>query len=157
MEKASLQTSLNLGRSRVSRPYCRKRASHHSCVPSSVPFTVEGCTISHSLVFVTRLNRRATLTRALARVSTSASSDLLTFRFHTSSLHSLIGYLWSTVLNSSWPLSAAVIFPVMTQESVQFSVSFSVGSGRSILSCFNGRRVAPAPGSLLLLPGRGPA
>ena len=38
MEKAALQTSQNLVMSRVFSPYIRKRASHHSCAPSSVPY-----------------------------------------------------------------------------------------------------------------------
>ena len=54
IEKVALYPSHSVGRSGGSSLYCRKRSSQNSCVPSSMPFTVDGCTISHVLVFVTR-------------------------------------------------------------------------------------------------------
>ena len=131
MEKAELHLSQNLGRSGGSMPYCSKRVSYHSCAPSSVPFTDDGFTVSHIPVFVTRRKWRATWTRAPARVSSSASSDHLVFRFCTSSLPSLRNAACSAVLNSSWPLSADMRCPVMTQDALQFSGAVSVGYGRA--------------------------
>ena len=49
-------------------PYQRKRASRHSCTLSSVPFTMDNCTISHAPVFVTRHSRCAPWTGAPAKV-----------------------------------------------------------------------------------------
>ena len=51
-----------------SRPYHRKRASRHSCAPSYVPFTVNGCTFSHAPVFVSRHKGCAYWTGSPARV-----------------------------------------------------------------------------------------
>ena len=54
MEKAELKLSQILGGSEGYRPYQGKRTYCHSCAPSSVPFTVYGCNISHDPVFVAR-------------------------------------------------------------------------------------------------------
>ena len=60
IEKLVLHPSHSLGSSGGSMPYLRNRASHHSCSPSSMPFTVDGCIVSHAPVFVTRRKRHAT-------------------------------------------------------------------------------------------------
>ena len=70
------------------RPYRNKRASLHSCAPSSVPFTVDGCTVSHAPVFVDLRKRRASWTEPSARVSSRASSSRRTLQFCTSALTS---------------------------------------------------------------------
>ena len=145
-----MQLSQNLGMSGGYRPYRSKRASRHSCSPSSVPFTVDGCTISHAPVFFTRRKqreRRATWTRAPVRVvPASASSDRLSFCFRAYYLPSLRNEAWYAVLNYSWPLSAATRCPAMIQDGVQFSGAVSVGSERARPTCFTGRRVTPRPG-----------
>ena len=73
MEKVALHLSHNLGRSGGYRKYHRKRASCYSCAPSSVPLTVDGCTVNHAPVFISRRNQRATWTGEPANVSASAS------------------------------------------------------------------------------------
>ena len=83
--------------------------------------------------------------RVTARVSSGVSSDRLAFQFCTSSLPLLINAGWSAFLNSYWPLSASMRYPVMTQDSFQFSGAVSVGSGSSRPACFNGRCVTPRP------------
>ena len=103
MWKAVLQLSQNLRMSGGSRSYCRRRESCHSCAPSSVPFIVDCCTISHASVFVAHRNMCVSWKGAPA----SASSDRFEFRFLTSYLPSLIHAVWSAVMNSFWPLSAA--------------------------------------------------
>ena len=139
INNAEFQPSQNLGSYGGSRTYFRKRAYHHSCAPSSVPFTVDSCTVSHSPIFFTCQKQLATWTRAPARVSAIASSYRLAFRFRTYSLLSLINLVWSASLNSSWPMIAATRFPLMTQDAVHFSGAFSVGSGRVKPPCFSGR------------------
>ena len=59
MVNLALQPSQYLERSRGSRPYRMKRVSCHSCAPSSVPFTVDGCTIRQAPVFVAHHRQRA--------------------------------------------------------------------------------------------------
>ena len=78
-----LQLSHSLGRYGGSRPYHRKRASHHSFKPSSVPFTVDGCTVIHAPVFVTCRKQCATEAGAPVKVSYSVASDCNTFLLHT--------------------------------------------------------------------------
>ena len=133
MEKLELQPSQNLGRSGGSRPYRRKRTSHHYCAHSSVLFTFDSRTIIHPPIFITLHKRHVTWKRAPNRVSASATSERLSFRFRTSYLPSLINAVWYADLNSSWSLSGATRCPVMTQDSVQFS-----GTRRS-----SGRRTTP--------------
>ena len=65
----------------VSRTYIRKRSSQHSFVPSSVPFTIDGCTFSHAPIFVSRRKRCASWTGFPARVSARAYSARRTLRF----------------------------------------------------------------------------
>ena len=48
--------------------YSMKRASHHSCVPGSVPLTVDSCTSGHAPVFVVRRSQRASWTGPPAMV-----------------------------------------------------------------------------------------
>ena len=129
MEKAELQPSQNLGGPGGLMPYRRKRVFCHSCAPSSVPFTVNGFTVSHIPVFVARRKWRENCTSAPSRVSASASSDHLALHFRNSSLPSLINAEWSTVLNSSCPLSAVDRCPVMTQDALKFSGAINVGYG----------------------------
>ena len=121
MEKVELQSSHNLGSSGVSRPYHRKKASCNSFTPSSVLFTVNGCTVRHAPVFFTCHKLCANWAGSLFRVPINAFSGCLAFCFHTSSLPSLRNLAWYAVLNSSWPLSGATRFPVMTHDDVQFS------------------------------------
>ena len=90
MEKAEFQLSQNLGGSGGSRSYRRKRASHHSYAPSSVPLTVDVCTVSHAPVFFPRRKQHVTWTEQLSRVSANDSSDLVLLLFPTSSLPSLM-------------------------------------------------------------------
>ena len=97
------------------------------------------------LSFVTCLNQCATWTGASGWVSSSASSDSLAFLFRTSSLPLLINAAWSALLNSSCPLSAATRCPDMTQDSIPFSGSVIVGSGRDRPYCFTGRCVTLLP------------
>ena len=130
MKKAALKPSHILGRSEVSRLYYRKRASRHSYAPWSVPFTVDICTVSHAPIFVTCRKRRVTWTAPPPRVSASASYGRRTFRFRASYLPSLTIVTWYAVLISSWPLSAAKRFPVMTQDAVKFSRAVSIRSRR---------------------------
>ena len=121
-------------------------ASHHSCTPSSVPFTVDGCTVSHAPVFVALRNQHVPLTRATARGSSRDSSSLRTIRFRTAAPLFQRQAEWYAVRNSSWPLSAAMRCPVMTQGAVQLSRAIFVGSGRARLAYFTCRRVTPLPG-----------
>ena len=133
IEKAEVQTSQNLGRSGGSMTYRRNRASQHSCAPSSILFTVDICTAIHALIFVIRRKRSSTWIRATSRVSANASSDLLAFRFCTSSLPYLRNAAWSAVLNSYCIMSAVTRCPVMKKDTVQFSGAASVRSVRSRL------------------------
>ena len=144
-EKALLHPSQNLGRYGVYRPYHRKRASHHSCVPSYVLFSVDRCTISHAPVFVVRLKRHETWTREPSRVSSSASYDRNTVLFLTYTLPYIMYAEWSSILNFSWPLSTATRCPLITQDALQFSRAVFVGSGRAKTACFIGKRVTPCP------------
>ena len=59
MENLAWKQSQCVGRSRGLRPYRRNRASRHSCAPSFVPLTVDGCTVSQAPVFVARCSLRA--------------------------------------------------------------------------------------------------
>ena len=127
MDKAALQPSPNLGRSGGSRQYLRKRSSRLSCAHSSVPFTVNVCTVSHAPVFTNYLKGNVTWTRAYGRVSTSASSDHLAFRFLISSLPSLRNAAWSVVMKSSCLLISSTRCPVMTQDTAQLSGDVTVG------------------------------
>ena len=52
---------------------------------------------------------------------------------------------WSAIRNGTWPLSADTRFPVMIQDTCQFSGAVRVGSGRAIPACLNGRRVIALP------------
>ena len=146
MDKVVLQSSQNLGSSGVSRPYHRKKASCHSFTPSSVLFTVNGCTVRHAPVFFTCHKLCANWAGSLFRVPINAFSGCLAFCFHTSSLPSLRNLAWYAVLNSSWPLSGATRFPVMTHDDVQFSGAVIFRSVRARPACFTGRRVSPRPG-----------
>ena len=143
MENTELHPSQNLGRSRGSRPYRRKRASRHSYSSNSIPFTIDGCTVSRAPVFVTCVKRYATWTGAPVRVSASAFSKGLTFRFRTYPLPSHRNAAWYAVLNYSLPLIAATICPVMTQDVVQFSGDVSSVYGKARPYCFTSRRVNP--------------
>ena len=124
-------------------PYYRKRAYRHSCAPSSVPFNLDSCNVSHAPVFVARLSQRAPWTGGPARVSSRASSSLRTLRFCTAVLTLRIQAEWSTVQGNSWPLRAAKKCPVMTQDVVQ---AVFVISGRFSTACFTGICVTPLPG-----------
>ena len=128
------------------RIYIRKRAYRHSCAPSFIPFTADGCTGSHAPVFVAHHSQRAHWTGDPAKVSARASSASKTPRFRTAVFPSWRQADWSAVRISSWPLSAATRCPVMTQDAVQFSGSVFVVSGRASPACFTGRRVTPLPG-----------
>ena len=90
MEKSALHPSQNLGRSGSYRQYFMKRASLHSWAPSSVPLTIDGCTVSHAPVFVAHSKWCANWTGSSARVSTSASYDRIVFLFLTSHLPSRV-------------------------------------------------------------------
>ena len=83
MKKVVLQPSQYVGMLCGSSTYCRKMASRHSCKASSVPFTVDGYTISHSRVFVSRCERCVTWKGSPYKVSTRASSSWRMLRFHT--------------------------------------------------------------------------
>ena len=135
-----------MGRSGGSRTYHRKRASHHSCAPSSVPFTVDGCTVSQAPVFVARRRRCVPWTGAAAMVKVRASSDRCALRFRTTVRPSWRQAKWSAVYNPTWPLRAMTRCPVMTQDAVQFSGAVSVGSGRPSPAFFTDRRVTPLYG-----------
>ena len=135
-----------MGRSGGSRPYHRKREYRHSCAPSSVPFTVDGCTVRHAHVFITRCKRREIWIGAPISVSSSASSNRLALLFHTYSIPSIRYVAWSTILNSYYNLSAVTRFPVMTQDAVQFSGAVFVGYGNSRHTGFTGRLATPRPG-----------
>ena len=111
MDKAALRLFQNLGTSGGSRKNLRERTSHHYCAPSSVQFTVEGSTISHSPVYVSRRKQRGTWTEAPARFSSSVYPDRLLFCFRTSYLPSLITTTWSDIWNSSQPLNAVTRCP----------------------------------------------
>ena len=77
-----------LGRSGRSKPYCRNRASGHSCAPSSVPFTVDGCTIINAPVFVAFRKWHVSWTGIPSRVYDRASYARRTLRLFTFSFHS---------------------------------------------------------------------
>ena len=107
---------------------------------------MDGCTVSHASVFVTRRSRRANWNWPPAKVFVRYSSTSRTPQFCTSILTSRRQAQWSAIRNSSWPLRAATRCPVMTHEAVQFSRAVFVGSGRSGPACFTGRRVTLLPG-----------
>ena len=125
----ALQTSQYVWRSGRSRPYLRKRVSRHSWAPSSVPFTVDGCTVSQAPVFVARCSRHVLWTEAPASVATSASSAHFWLGRRTAVRPSRRQAEWSAVRNSTCPLSAVKRCPVMTQDAVHFSGAVWVGSG----------------------------
>ena len=54
---------------------------------------------------------------------------------------------WSTVQKSTWPLSAATRYIVMTQYTVQFSGAVIIGTRRDSTTCFTGRQVTPLYGA----------
>ena len=70
-------------------PYHRKRTSRHFCAPNFVPFAVDGCTFSHSSIFIARCKWYVTWTGAHSMVPVSASYDCLKFSFLTSSISPL--------------------------------------------------------------------
>ena len=102
------------GGSGGSRPYFRKRAYRHSCVPSSIPFIVDGCNVIHAPVFVARFSQRVTWTGPSNLVYTRASSASRTIRFRAAVRPSWRQAEWYAVQNSSWPLSTATRLLVMT-------------------------------------------
>ena len=83
IEKVALQPLQILCRSWGFRPYRRKRKSQHSYAPSSMPFTVDGCTINHTPFFVNLRKRCVTWPGAPAMVSSSAFSTCMKFWFRT--------------------------------------------------------------------------
>ena len=139
----ALHPSRYVGRSGESMSYLRKEASSHSCDPSFVPFTVEGCTVNQAPVFVYRRIQRAHCTRAPYIVAASVSSARFWPRRRTAVRPSRRQAEWSTVRNSTWPLSAATRCPVMTQDAIQFSWAVWDGSGRENPACLTGRWVTP--------------
>ena len=150
MVNLALQPSQYLGRSGGSKPYCRKRASRHSCDPISVPFTVDGCTASQDPVFVAHRSRRASWTGSLTMVSARAYSARCALRLQTAVRPYWRQAKWSAVWNYTCPLSTVTRCPVMTQDAIQFSGAVSVGYGRASPACFTDRQVtlrsgAPSP------------
>ena len=91
-----------LGRSGGSRPYHRKRASHHSCAPSSFPFTVYSCTIIQVQVFVSRCSQHAPCTGPPTMVAARASSASCALCRQTVIRPSQRQAKWSAVRNSTW-------------------------------------------------------
>ena len=69
-----------------------------------------------------------------------------------SSIPSPIRRPWSPDRNSSFPWSATARCPVMTQGTVHFTPTISVGSGRAIPACLNGRLVIALPGIWYVYP-----
>ena len=118
-----------------------------SCAPSSVPLTVDGCTVSQAPVFVARLSRRVSSNGALAMDVSSDAIALATFWRRTAALPSRRQAAWSAVRNRTWPLSADTRCPVLTQDACQFSGAVRVGSGRAIPACLTGQRVISLPGA----------
>ena len=133
-------------------PYCRKRASRHSCAPSSVPLTMDGCTVSQAPVFVSRCSQRACKTVPPSSAAISAFSACRYPLRRTAVRPSWRQVEWSAVRNSNWPLSAATRCPVITQDAVQFSGAVWEGSGSANPACLNGRRVTPRSGTPLPSP-----
>ena len=107
---------------------------------------MDGCTVPHAPGFVARCSWHVPWTNLPARVSARASSALRMLRFCTAVLSYWRQAEWYAVWTSSWPLSAATICPMMSQEAVQFSEAFLVILGRARNACFTGRRVTPLPG-----------
>ena len=105
MENLYRQPFQCVGRSGGSSPYCRKRASRHSCALSSVPLPVEGCTVSQVLIFVARCGWRACKTGAPYSTAVRDSSARLLPLFLTTVRPSQRQPKWSAVKNSTWPLS----------------------------------------------------
>ena len=136
-----------MGRSGGSRPYHRNRASLHSWTPSSVPLTVDGCTVSQAPVFVAPHRRRAFKTGGPSSAAVRASSARICPRLLTSVQSSRRQAEWSAVRNSTWPLSAATKCSVITQGAVQFSGAIWEGLGRASPACLTGRWVTPRPGT----------
>ena len=145
MENRALQPSQYFGRSWVSRPYRRKATSRHSCAPSSVPFTVDGCTISQAPVFVARHNRRVTTSGSPAMVVSSDAIAFATLFRWTAAHPSQRQAAWSAVQNGTWPLSADTRCPVMTQNDCHLSGAVCVGSGMASPACFTGSLVFENP------------
>ena len=96
---------------------------HHSipAPPSSVPLTVDGCTVSQAPFFVARLSRRVTSTWDLTMDVSSDATAFAAFWRRTAALPSQRQAAWSAVRNGTWPLSADTRCPVMTQDACQFS------------------------------------
>ena len=136
-----------MGRSGVSRPYLRRRASRHSSATSSVLFPLGGYTVSQDPVFVACYIQCAPCTGAPTMVAARASSARWTLIFQTTVLPSQRQAEWSAVQNSTWPLRAATSCPMTTQDAIQFSGDVSFGSGRSNPACFTGRQVTPLTGA----------
>ena len=104
---------------------------------------MEGCTVSHTPVFVTCRIQWVPWTGAPTKVSSWDSFAIRTLS--TNVLPSRRKAERSSVRNSSWTMSAAMRCPVMTQDAVQFSGAVFTGSGRAGPACFTGRRVTPLP------------
>ena len=138
----SFQPLQYLGRSGGSRPYRKKRASRHSCTPSSVPFTVDGCTVSQAPVFVARRIPRALSTGGPASVAVSASSACCWLCLKTAVRPSRRQAECSAVRNSTWNLSSAMRCHLMKKDAVQFLGAVWVGYGRANTACFTGREIS---------------
>ena len=148
----AFQPSQCVGRYGVSRPYRRKRASRHSCAPSSVPFAAYGCNVIQSPVFVARCSRHARWTGGPSSVVVSASSARRWTFCRTAVQPSRRLAEWSAIRNSTWHLSAATRCPVMTQDAVQFSGAVWVGLVRANPACLTVRRGPPLCGTPLPSP-----
>ena len=115
--------------------------------PSSVPLTVESCTVSQAPFFVACCSQRDCKTGFPSSAAVISSSSSRCPCLPTSVRPSRRQAKWSAVRNSTCPLSAATKFPVMTQDAVQFSGAVWGGSGRASLACLTGRRVTPRSGT----------
>ena len=129
------------------RPYRRKRASCHSCDPSSVPFTVDGFTVSQAPLFVARCSRRACRTGTPSSAAVSVSSACHCLLRLTAVRPSRRKAEWSILQNSTWPLNAAMRCPVMIKDVVQFLGAVWDGSVKDNPDCLTGRRVTPLSGT----------
>ena len=141
-----------VGRSGGSRQYRRKRASLHSCAPSSAPFTVDGFTISQTPVFVSRCSQRACRIEAPSSATVSASSACCCPHCQTAVHPSRRQAEWSAVRKSTWPLSDVTRCPVMTQDAFQFSGAVWYWSGTANPACLSVRWATPLSGKPLPIP-----
>ena len=103
------------------------------------------CNVIQAPVVVARCSQRAPWTGAPSMVSTRVSSSHRTLCFRTSIHLYRRQAKWYAARNSTWPLRAATRWPMMTQDAVQFSGAFFVGSVRDSNACFTGRQVTPLP------------